>query len=336
MHVTIPKANELEQQVFNIHNEKEFESIALSVYRFQFEHNPVYRQFCEAIHRTPGEVKGLHGIPFLPISFFKTHQVVAGTLEAELVFTSSGTTGSSTSRHFVHSPRLYETSFKKGFTAFYGDIENWCILGLLPSYLEREGSSLVYMVDRLVKDSKHPDSGFYLHDTAALAATLDRLEKAGQPVILVGVTYALLDFAQTFPRPLRHCIIMETGGMKGRRKEITREELYGHLKQAFGLSEIHAEYGMTELLSQAYGREGRFQTPPWMKVLIRDETDPLSHYQITEKTMAGGISVVDLANLYSCSFIATEDIGRGHPGGAFEVLGRLDHSDTRGCSLLVI
>ena len=336
MHVTIPKANELEQQVFNIHNEKEFESIALAVFRFQFAHNPVYRQYCEAIHRTPRDVIGLHSIPFLPISFFKTHEVVADSREAALIFTSSGTTGSSTSRHFVKSPALYETSFRKGFREFYGNIENWCILGLLPSYLERQGSSLVYMVDHLVKDSKHPDSGFYLRDTAALAATLDRLEKAEQPVILIGVTYALLDFAKSFPRPLKHCIIMETGGMKGRQKEITRQELYGHLKEAFGIKEIHAEYGMTELLSQAYGREGLFHAPPWMKVLIRDETDPLCHYDIKEKALAGGISVVDLANLYSCSFIATEDIGRGHPGGAFEVLGRLDHSDTRGCSLLAI
>ncbi|MGZ5286921.1 MAG: acyl transferase [Flavisolibacter sp.] len=336
MQVTIPKAIELEQEVFNIHNEKDFLSIALAVFRFQFSQNPVYRQYCEAIQRTPDRVNQLHEIPFLPITFFKTHRVEVEPANAFTVFTSSGTTGTSTSRHYVQKPSLYEKSFQDGFMHFYGDIKNYCILGLLPSYLEREGSSLVYMVDQLIRSSGHPESGFYLHDAKALAATISRLEKNAQPVILIGVTYALLDFARDYPQVLQHCIVMETGGMKGRQKEITRQELYEELKNAFGLKEIHAEYGMTELLSQAYGKEGFFRTPPWMKVLIRDETDPLSHYLVNNKPMAGGISVIDLANLYSCSFIATEDVGRAQPGGEFEVLGRLDHSDTRGCSLLVI
>lgn len=335
MHIEIPKAKQLEPKVFAITNEKELSLIALDIYQFQFEHNPVYQDYCKAVGKTPPRVKKINDIPFLPISFFKTHRIETTEFNAELLFKSSGTTGTISSCHYVKDAGLYRRSFMKCFTKFYDDIKGCCIIGLLPSYLERGNSSLVYMVNHLIKDSGHESSGFYLDEFEKLSATLKRLEALGQRAILIGVTYALLDFGERYPQHLSKTIIMETGGMKGRGREMTREELYQRLRRSFGVSHIHSEYGMTELLSQAYGIGGLMSCPPWMKILLRDETDPFAIYDSNE-TDSGAINIIDLANLYSCSFIATEDIGRKHADGKFEVLGRLDHSDVRGCSLMVL
>ena len=302
MHVEIPKATELEQKVFNIHNEKDFISIALEVYHFQFANNSIYQDYCNAVYRTPSNVRQITDIPFLPISFFKTHRVETTAFDPQLVFKSSGTTGSITSTHHVRKKELYEKSFMRGFEQFYGPAESYCVIGLLPSYLERGQSSLVYMVDQLVKKSGHKDSGFYLYDLDKLDLTLKRLEQQGQRTILIGVTYALLDLAEQYPQILRHTIMMETGGMKGSQQEITRSELYQRLKHAFGLSSVHSEYGMTELLSQAYAVDGNFKTPTWMRILLRDETDPFAIYPSSQspdssKSLSGVINVIDLANL---------------------------------------
>jgi len=332
MRAEIPKTNTLEQQGFNIHNENDFASIALEVYEFQFSLNPVYQGYCKAVGKTPAHVNNIHDIPFLPVSFFKTHRIATTVFDPELVFKSSGTTGSSTSSHYIKSAGLYRESFNRCFELFYGSPENLCILGLLPSYLEQGHSSLIYMVDHLIRRSGHPKSGFYLDDLEALSGTLESLEAKGQKTLLIGVSYALLDFASEFSIPLKNTTIMETGGMKGRRREMVKKEMYARLKESFGLQEIHGEYGMTELLSQAYGKEGRYQTPPWMKILLRDETDPFLVYPEQQNT-SGGINIIDLANVYSCSFIATEDVGKRETAHV-EVLGRMDHSDIRGCSLL--
>jgi hypothetical protein len=335
MRMEIPKMKELEEKVFTITNEKEFSIIALEVFQFQYQHNPLYHDYCNALRSSPATVKRITDIPFLPISFFKTHIVKTTAFEAELIFESSGTTGSTTSHHYVKDPALYVKSFSEGFKNFYGDVKDYCILGLLPSYLDRGNSSLVYMVDHLIKESGHEESGFYLNEFEKLNATLKRLESSVQKTILIGVTYALLDFGSLFPQQLLNTIIMETGGMKGRGQEMTKAELYECLKKAFGVPCIHSEYGMTELLSQAYGVDGRMSSPPWMKVLLRDETDPFLIFELLE-TASGAINIIDLANLHSCSFIATDDIGKAVPGGGFEILGRMDNTDIRGCSLMVV
>lgn len=326
----IPKETELEEKVFGLTNGKDFAQIALAVFLYQFFTNPVYKAFCEAVRRTPQTVQQVSEIPFLPIQFFKSKDVAAGDFAPQAVFRSSGTTGAESSRHLVKDLTLYERSFMRGFEAVYGAVNGLCVLGLLPSYLERGDSSLVYMVQRLVEKSGHPLSGFYLYDFEKLKDTLLRLEGAGQKTVLFGVSYALLDFAEAFPLPLKHTVVVETGGMKGRKKEMTKDELYAQLRTAFSLSEVHSEYGMTELLSQAYAVNGLYSTPPWMKILLRDETDPFAY-----TSRSGAINVIDLANIHSCSFIATDDRGRLHAGGRFEVLGRLDNSDVRGCSQLV-
>lgn len=337
MSMEIPKASELEQEVFSITNEKTFLRIALEVYAFQYAHNPLYRSFCDAVRRPPSRVGRVEDIPFLPISFFKSHSVMTGNFAPALRFRSSGTTGAVTSRHLLKDPHLYEKSFLLCFERFYGSPEEYCILGLLPSYLERGDSSLVYMVSHLLQRSGHPLGGFYLHDHDKLAQTLQQLEAEGQKTLLIGVTYALLDFAQSHSMPLNSTIVMETGGMKGRGRELVRSEVHDILSKSFHLPSIHSEYGMTELLSQAYSPGGGlFQSPPWMKVLVRDETDPLSQGSFTEGFTSGALNIIDLANLYSCSFIATEDSARLHPDGSFEVLGRLDNSDVRGCSLMAV
>ncbi|MFL5808781.1 MAG: acyl transferase [Flavisolibacter sp.] len=333
MHVEIPKATHIEEKVFDINNEKEFNSIALEIYHFQFHNNPIYQEYCLALRKTPDQVQKITDIPFLPISFFKTHRIESGVFDPQLVFKSSGTTGTVTSTHYIKSRELYEKSFTKCFNHFYGTAEDYCVIGLLPSYLERNQSSLVYMVDRLIKKSGHVDSGFYLYDLERLSDTLKRLGRVSQKTILIGVTYALLDLSDRYPQSLEHTIVMETGGMKGRHKEITRQELITQLKNAFDVQSIHSEYGMTELLSQAYGIDGKFKSPPWMKILLRDETDPFSFYP-PGFDGAGAINIIDLANLYSCSFIATDDLGRYAEDQTFEVLGRMDHSDIRGCSLM--
>lgn len=329
------------EQLFYQTTEKNFEKYALKVFRHQFEHNKVYHEFCSLLNKTPVKVKTLEDIPFLPISFFKSHQILNENQTAEQIFSSSGTTGQTTSKHYVSDVSIYEQSHRLGFSQFYGNIENYVVLALLPSYLEREGSSLIYMVNDFIESSHNPDSGFYLYNYDALLSKLAQLKETGSTILLIGVTYALLDlieYAATISFPLQELggstIIMETGGMKGRRKEMIREELHAILKQGFGVSSIHSEYGMTELLSQAYSfGDGIFECPPWMKVLIRDTEDPLT-YLSDGKT--GGINVIDLANINSCSFIATQDLGKKYPNDSFEVLGRFDHSDIRGCNLMVM
>lgn len=320
--------------IFSISGRKDFEKITMKVFRFQYENNAVYREFCDLIKRNPTNVKTIIDIPFLPIQFFKSHQVISSKNNAEQIFTSSGTTGTETSKHFVTDISLYEQSYRLGFSQFYGNIENYVVLALLPSYLERDGSSLIYMVDDFIQSSNRLESGFYLHDYDTLSEKLIQLDKNGENILLIGVTYALLDLIEKQKFGLKNTIVMETGGMKGKRKEIIRTELHEILCDGFGVSQIHSEYGMTELLSQAYSTgEGIFECPPWMQILIRDPEDALA-YLPDGKT--GGINVIDLANLNSCSFIATQDLGKKNPNHSFEVLGRFDNSDIRGCNLMVI
>ena len=320
--------------LFSISNQKQFEKIALKVFRYQYDHNLVYHEFCQLLKVEKQQVKSLLQIPFLPIQFFKSHQVVTGENPIQTTFTSSGTTGMTTSNHFVSDLSLYESSYHQAFSQFYGNIEDYVVLALLPSYLEREGSSLIYMVNDLIERTNNPDSGFYLHNYKELISKLIALDQSGENVILIGVTYALLDLIEMQKFQLHHTIIMETGGMKGKRKELIREELHEILCRGFGVASIHSEYGMTELLSQAYSLgNGVFECPPWMQILIRDTEDALQ-YIADGKT--GGINVIDLANINSCSFIATQDLGKKNPNASFEVLGRLDTSDIRGCNLMFV
>lgn len=322
------------QDIFTIGSQKQFEKTALKVFRFQYENNKVYRQFCDHLRIDVTMVKSIRQIPFLPIQFFKSHTVVSTQHPAQQIFTSSGTTGMATSRHFVSDASLYEQSYRNAFAQFYGNVEDYVILALLPSYLERDGSSLIYMVDDLIQRTNNPDSGFYLNNYEALIHKLTSLDASGQNVILIGVTYALLDLIEKQQFDLQNTIIMETGGMKGRRREMIREELHYKLCKGFGVASIHSEYGMTELLSQAYSLgNGIFECPNWMHVLIRDTEDALSYL---DNGKTGGINVIDLANINSCAFIATQDLGKKHPNGSFEVLGRFDHSDIRGCNLMVL
>jgi phenylacetate-coenzyme A ligase PaaK-like adenylate-forming protein len=284
-------------------------------------------------------VDSIEKIPFLPISFFKTHQVKTTDFTPQIIFESSGTTGVSTSRHLVKSAALYKSSFLKTFNLFYGNPSQWCILALLPGYLERNNSSLVYMVNELIHQTNNEGSGFYLNEHEKLFQALVKNEIMEKPTLLIGVTYALLDFAQQYSLKLQNTVVMETGGMKGKKEEITREEMHDELKKRLGLSIIHSEYGMTELLSQAYSKgEGRFFCPSWMKILIREYNDPFAVKAGCDqkKPVNGLINIIDLANLYSCSFIATDDVGRLHVDNSFEVMGRRDLSDLRGCSLLTL
>jgi phenylacetate-coenzyme A ligase PaaK-like adenylate-forming protein len=320
--------------IFTISSQKQFEKTALKVFRFQYDNNQVYREFCQLLKTDKQEVKSLQQIPFLPIQFFKSHAVVSSTNPIQETFTSSGTTGIFTSKHLVTDVSIYEESYRKGFSQFYGNIEDYTILALLPSYSEREGSSLIYMVKDLIELSNNSNSGFYLNQYNELIEKLIDLDQSGQNVILIGVTYALLDLIELNKFQLKNTIIMETGGMKGKRKEMIREELHEQLCTGFGVSAIHSEYGMTELLSQAYSLgNGVFECPPWMHILIREAEDALN-YVSNGKT--GGINVIDLANINSCSFIATQDLGKKNPNNSFEVLGRFDNSDIRGCNLMVI
>lgn len=315
-----------------------FNELSIALFHHQHQHNTIYRQFCDSLHVNPDAVDHISKIPFLPISFFKTHAVQAGEFETDIVFESSGTTQTTPSRHFVKDIDLYRKSFTGCFEKFYGAPQNKCILGLLPSYLERKNSSLVMMVDELIQAGSNPLSGFYLYDHEKLHSTILHNELLKLPTLLIGVTYALLDFAESYPMQLRHTIVMETGGMKGRREELTRQEVHAVLQKQLGLSLIHSEYGMTELLSQAYSKgDGIFHCPGWMKILLRDEDDPfhiITAADAQDKPKTGLINVIDLANVHSCSFIATDDIGRLHANESFEVLGRADSSDVRGCSLL--
>jgi len=336
-------------KIFNV-NEGNFEDLALEIFQFQYRHNSIYRTYVDMLKFNPQKINKLPDIPFLPIQFFKTHLVKTTDFEPVYEFQSSGTTQTINSRHFIGDIELYRQSFIRGFELFYGPVESWCIIGLLPSYLERQHSSLVFMVSELIRKSGHEQSGFYLYEYEKLHDTLKNLEQNKQKTLLIGVTFALLDFAKEYPFLLKHTVIMETGGMKGRREEIVRDEVQQLLKTKFQLDVIHSEYGMTELLSQAYSKgKGIFYCPPWMKVLIRDEEDPLSvqlavanrqpgseFTHDSQLTTKGVINVIDLANIYSCSFIATDDAGKLYGDGGFEVIGRIDNSDIRGCSLMAI
>ena len=322
------------EKIFSISSEQDFNKVALEIFNFQYENNPVYRKFSDLLKIDPRQVDFIEKIPFLPIDLFKSHKVLSSKNKIQKTFTSSGTTGSKTSKHHVTDLSIYEQSFNLGFQEFYGDIKDYVVLALLPSYLEREGSSLIYMAQHFIEKSCHPDSGFYLNNLSELQSKLISLDKQGQKVLLIGVSFALLDLAENFQFNLKNTIIMETGGMKGRRKEMIREELHSILKKGFGVSAIHSEYGMTELLSQAYSSgNGIFECPPWMRILIRDPEDAQSYLK-TNST--GGINVIDLANINSCSFIATQDLGKKSENNSIEIMGRFDNSDIRGCNLLVL
>jgi len=319
--------------LFDIKKEDDFERLAIDTFRFQADNNPVYHHYLELLSFDVGSVKKVTDIPFLPIEFFKNHKVYSTEREEELLFISSGTTGIKSGKHYVADIDLYIKSFTEGFRHFFGDPREYCFLALLPSYLERGNSSLVFMMDRLIKMSKYPESGFYLNELNKLNKTLRRLDSGGIPLMLFGVSYALLDLADKYPLKLENTLIVETGGMKGRREELSRDILHERLSEAFGIRGINSEYGMTELLSQAWSRGGGiFQPTPWMRVYIRDPYDPFTYLK---KGRTGGINIIDLANRYSCSFVETQDLGRLHSGNSFEVLGRFDNSDIRGCNLLV-
>lgn len=322
------------EQIFSISNEQEFNDAAISVFKHQATNCDVYRQYISHLRIIPNNICNYTEIPFLPIGFFKSHAVTSSDNPVEITFSSSGTTGQITSKHLVQDLSVYEHSYNKAFELFYGKADDYCILALLPSYLERDGSSLIYMVDDLLKQSTHPKSGYFLHNYAELYQTLEELKSAKQKTLLIGVTYALLDFAEQYQIDFPELIVMETGGMKGKRKEMVRAELHQLLCTSFGVNNIHSEYGMTELLSQGYSKgNGIFECPPWMKILLRDTSDPLSILSATHTT--GGINVIDLANINSCSFIATQDLGKIHGENRFEIMGRFDNADIRGCNLLV-
>ncbi|WP_435136677.1 acyl transferase [Formosa sp. A9] len=322
------------EAIFNIKTEDEFNTQALNVFKFQFQNNKVYRSFCDLLYVHPSDISSYRDIPFLPIDFFKTRDILSSNAPIQETFSSSGTTGNLTSKHHVTQLSIYETSFRKAFQLYYGNVEDYVILALLPAYLERNGSSLIYMVNDLINQSKHPESGFYLNNLSELSETLKRLDAKGQPVLLIGVSFALLDLVEQQQFNLKNTIVMETGGMKGRRKELIRTELHQILKQGFGVQHIHSEYGMTELLSQGYSKgNGIFNCPPWMKILTRDPEDALT---ILDDNASGGINVIDLANVNSCAFIATQDLGKCYNNNTFEVIGRFDNSDIRGCNLMVL
>lgn len=324
----------MKNTVFNIQSSSEFTTTALTVFKHQFANNKVYRSFCDLINVHPSDVKTIEQIPFLPIQFFKNREVLSSADEIQETFTSSGTTGNTTSKHFVTDVSWYEESYLKSFEHFYGDIEEYVVLALLPNYLERKGSSLIYMVDDLIQRSKHPESGFYLNNLNELSQKLIQLDKQHKKILLIGVSFALLDLVEQHKFNLSNTIVMETGGMKGRRKELIRNELHSILSKGFSVKNIHSEYGMTELLSQAYSKgNGVFNCPPWMKVLTRDTEDALT---ILSKEKSGGINVIDLANYNSCSFIATQDLGKVYNDNSFEIIGRFDNSDIRGCNLMVL
>jgi len=324
----------MERNFFNIQSEQQFTKKALEVFNYQFKNNKVYRSFCDLLYVHPSDISTIEEIPFLPIQFFKSREVVSSSDKVEAVFNSSGTTGTTTSRHLVKDLSIYEASYLKGFHHFYGNIKEYVVLALLPNYLERKGSSLVYMVNDLIQKTENPESGFYLNNLDELAQKLIALDKKGQKVLLIGVSFALLDLIEKYQFNLKNTLVMETGGMKGRRKELIRVELHALLKKGFSVRKIHSEYGMTELLSQAYSKgNGVFETPPWMKILTRDTEDAL---KILPQEKTGGINVIDLANYNSCSFIATQDLGKVHGNDTFEIIGRFDNSDLRGCNLMVL
>ena len=321
-------------RIFEISSEEEFNALALEVFEYQYQKTAVYREYCQHLGLSPRHITATDQIPFLPIEFFKSRRILASDRTPELCFKSSGTTGANVSLHYIADPEIYRQSFSHGFKYFYGDISNYCILALLPSYLERQDSSLVFMVRELIRQSTYEESGFYLSDLGRLADQLRHLISTNTPILLIGVSFALIDLATKYSMSLHNTIVMETGGMKGRKREMVRDEVHQILKNAWGLEDIHSEYGMTELLSQAYSpAKGIFHCPPWMRVLIRDPEDPL---MLVNTDTSGGLNIIDLANVFSCSFIATQDLGKIRGDGGFEVLGRFDHSDIRGCNLMAI
>lgn len=324
----------LRKRIFDARNQQDFCETALEVFNYQYNNNTVYQNFIKSLGRDNSKTKSLSDIPFLPVEFFRNHKIITGDLPVEMIFESSGTTGSINGKHFVNDLGLYEESFLRSFKLFYGEPEEFLIAALLPSYLDRENSSLVYMADHLIKRSRNLNSGFYKNNVSELILTIKKARAVRRKILLLGVSFALLDLAENQSPDLSGVIVMETGGMKGRMKELTRLQLHSILKERFNVLSIHSEYGMTELLSQAYSKgNGIFYCPPWMKIIIRDPLDPLTLYN--ESGKAGGINIIDLANINSCSFIATGDLGKLHDNGGFEVLGRFDNSDIRGCNLLV-
>jgi phenylacetate-coenzyme A ligase PaaK-like adenylate-forming protein len=325
---------DLRNMIFGIKSKADFLGNALEIFNYQYDNNDVYQDFIKSLGKDRSKIKTLYDIPFLPVEFFRNHKVITGCLPVEKIFESSGTTGTAPGKHFVIDLRLYEESFLRSFIQFYGKPEEYLIAALLPSYTEREGSSLVYMVDNLIQRSLNPHSGFYKNNIKDIVPAIKNAKEEKQKILLIGVSFALLDMAENKPLDLSGVIVMETGGMKGRRKELTRSELHSILKEKLNVFSIHSEYGMTELLSQAYSKgDGIFYCPPWMKIIIRDPQDPLTLYN--EPGRIGGINIIDLANINSCSFISTGDLGKVHEDGGFEVLGRFDNSDIRGCNLLV-
>jgi phenylacetate-coenzyme A ligase PaaK-like adenylate-forming protein len=325
---------ELQKRVFNIKNQEDFCDITLDIFNYQYNNNYVYNNFVNSLGKDHSEIRTIYDIPFLPVEFFKSHKIITGNLPVEKIFESSGTTVTTRAKHYINNLKLYEESFQRTFKLFYGNPEEYFIAALLPSYIEREGSSLVYMTDYLIKESGNSYSGFFRNSVEDLITTINKAKSEKLKILLLGVSFALLDLAENNSPDLSGVIVMETGGMKGRRKELTRVELHSILKERLNVPFIHSEYGMTELLSQAYSKsDGIFYCPPWLKILIRDPLDPLALY--TDHDNTGGINIIDLTNINSCSFIATGDLGKLHKDGGFEVLGRFDNSDIRGCNLLV-
>jgi hypothetical protein len=321
------------EHLFSINSDELFNEAAIQVFKRQATACKVYSEFITGLGLDIANVRHIDDIPFLPIEFFKSHPVISSTDPVEITFTSSGTTGITTSQHAVTDISWYEHSFRKAFELFYGDITQYTILALLPSYLEREGSSLIYMVKDLIKQSNDPGSGFFLYNHNELYHQLKKQQQNQKPTLLIGVTFALLDFADRYPINFPELIVMETGGMKGRRKEMIRKELHELLCKGFGVYAIHSEYGMTELLSQAYSKgQGIFNCPPWMRIITRDINDP---FALVSNGKAGGINIIDMASINSCSFVATQDIGKVCADNSFEVLGRFDNADIRGCNLLI-
>jgi phenylacetate-coenzyme A ligase PaaK-like adenylate-forming protein len=327
------KANYIKENIFEIKTLYDFKELSVEVFRYQYKNNGVYKKYVDLINCKPEHVRQVQDIPFLPIEFFKNHKIISSKKQEEIVFLSSGTTGTVQSKHYVTDTEIYKSSFIKSFNLFYGKPENYTILALLPNYLERGGSSLVFMVDELIKQSKDVNSGFYLYNHAELLHKITDLKNGNKKVLLIGVSYALLDLPVIDKTIFKNVVVLETGGMKGKRKETTKSELHHILREKFQVENIHSEYGMTELLSQAYSQgKGLFKSPPWMKILIRDTYDPFSYLP---EGKSGGINIIDLANINSCAFIETKDIGKLSPNNQFEVLGRFDNSDIRGCNLMV-
>jgi len=324
---------DLYEKVFTINNEEEFLKTALTLLRYQSEKNALFGEYLNALGRAALNPERAGEIPFLPVTFFRTHKVMTGDHEPSLIFESSGTAGTTPGKHYVADKSLYERSFLDCFTLFYGDPSDYFIAAILPSYSERGNSSLVYMMNGLIRHSMKAGSGFYDNNYPALIRNIETARRRKEKILVLGVSFALLELAEKYSPDLSGTTVMETGGMKGRRKEITREELHAVLKERLNIDTVHSEYGMTELMSQAYSSgNGIFRSPPWMKILIRDPHDPLEIFQNPGRT--GGINIIDLANIHSCSFIATGDLGRLHDDGSFEVLGRFDESDIRGCNLM--